>query len=65
MLVCKCVKVNLVPYPVVSHRVRAGIGVSFMSNHGLRTASRSGNLKRLPVTGLHLERPIFLVRHAE
>lgn len=45
--------------------VRAGIGISFMSIHGLRSEFRAGRLVRIPVTGLSLKRPIFLARHSE
>jgi DNA-binding transcriptional LysR family regulator len=45
--------------------VRAGIGLSFMSIHGLRSEFRAGRLVRVPVTGLSLKRPIFLARHSE
>jgi DNA-binding transcriptional LysR family regulator len=45
--------------------VRAGIGLSFMSIHGLRSEFRARRLVRVPVTGLSLKRPIFLARHSE
>lgn len=45
--------------------VRAGIGVSFMSAHGLRSEIRSGTLVAIPVTGMPLKRPIFLARHSD
>ncbi len=45
--------------------VAAGVGISFMSIHGLEREIRRRQLKKLPVTGLQLERPIFLVRHAD
>jgi LysR family transcriptional regulator, low CO2-responsive transcriptional regulator len=45
--------------------VRAGIGLSFMSVHGLRSEFRAGRLMRVPVTGLSLNRPIFLARHSD
>jgi [pyruvate, water dikinase]-phosphate phosphotransferase / [pyruvate, water dikinase] kinase len=44
--------------------VRAGIGLSFLSLHGLRSEFRAGRLVRVPVTGLSLVRPIFLARHS-
>jgi DNA-binding transcriptional LysR family regulator len=44
--------------------VRAGIGLSFLSLHGLRSEFRAGRLVRVPVTGLSLKRPIFLARHS-
>ncbi len=45
--------------------VAAGVGISFMSIHGLKQEIRNRQFKKLPVTGLRLERPIFLVRHAD
>ena len=45
--------------------VRAGIGLSFMSVHGLRSEFRAKRLVRIPVTGMPLKRPIFLARHSE
>lgn len=45
--------------------VQAGIGISFMSIHGLRTEFRTMRLVRIPVTGMSLKRPIFLARHSE
>lgn len=45
--------------------VRAGIGISFMSVHGLRSEIRTKRLVRIPVTGMSLKRPIFLARHSE
>jgi DNA-binding transcriptional LysR family regulator len=45
--------------------VRAGIGLSFMSVHGLRSEFRARCLVRVPVTGMSLKRPIFLARHSE
>ncbi len=45
--------------------VAAGVGISFMSIHGLQREIRRRQFKKLPVTGLRLERPIFLVRHAD
>ncbi|OIP34650.1 MAG: hypothetical protein AUK27_06795 [Deltaproteobacteria bacterium CG2_30_66_27] len=45
--------------------VRAGIGLSFMSVHGLRSELRAGRLVRIPVTGMSLKRPIFLAMHSE
>lgn len=45
--------------------VRAGIGLSFMSVHGLRPEFRTRSLVKVPVTGLSLKRPIFLARHSE
>jgi DNA-binding transcriptional LysR family regulator len=43
--------------------VRAGIGISFMSVHGLRSEIRDKYLVKIPVTGMSLKRPIFLARH--
>ncbi|MHC4136153.1 MAG: LysR family transcriptional regulator [Planctomycetota bacterium] len=43
--------------------VAAGVGFSFMSVHALKDELRRKRLKRLPVTGLRLRRPIYLVRH--
>lgn len=45
--------------------VRAGIGISFMSIHGLQSEIRAKRLVRIPVTGMSLKRPIFLARHSE
>lgn len=45
--------------------VRAGIGLSFMSVHGLCSEFRAKHLVRVPVTGMSLKRPIFLARHSE
>jgi DNA-binding transcriptional LysR family regulator len=45
--------------------VQAGIGISFMSVHGLRSEFRAKRLVRIPVTGMSLKRPIFLARHSE
>jgi DNA-binding transcriptional LysR family regulator len=45
--------------------VRAGIGISFMSVHGLRSEIRAKYLVKIPVTGMSLKRPIFLARHSE
>ncbi|MEE9294335.1 MAG: LysR substrate-binding domain-containing protein, partial [Phycisphaerae bacterium] len=45
--------------------VAAGVGISFMSIHGLKREIRRRQFKKLPVTGLRLERPIVLVRHAD
>jgi DNA-binding transcriptional LysR family regulator len=45
--------------------VRAGIGISFMSIHGLNAELRYGQLKRVNVSGVRLTRPIYLVRHAD
>ena len=43
--------------------VAAGVGISFMSLHGLRDEFRRGRLRRLRVRGLNLTRPIFAARH--
>lgn len=43
--------------------VREGVGLSFMSIHGLRKELREGSLRRLPIAGLKLKRPILVVRH--
>lgn len=45
--------------------VKAGIGISFISIHGLRSEIRARRLVRLPVRGMSLKRPIFLARHSE
>ena len=45
--------------------VAAGVGISFMSIHGLKRGIRRRQFKKLLVTGLRLERPICLVRHAD
>lgn len=45
--------------------VAAGIGVSFISVHGLQRELREKRLRRLPVADLHLRRPIYLARHVQ
>jgi DNA-binding transcriptional LysR family regulator len=45
--------------------VRAGIGISFMSVHGLRSEIRAKYLVKIPVTEMSLKRPIFLARHSD
>jgi len=45
--------------------VMAGIGISFMSLHGLRSEIRTKRVVRIPVTGMPLKRPIFLARHSD
>ncbi len=45
--------------------VDAGLGVSFMSELGLRRERTTGRFKRLPLTGLRLRRPIYIVRHGD
>ena len=45
--------------------VAAGVGISFMSIHGLKREIRRRQFKKLPVTGLQLKRAILLVRHAD
>jgi DNA-binding transcriptional LysR family regulator len=45
--------------------VRAGIGVSFMSVHGLRAEIRAKYLVKIPVAEMSLKRPIFLARHSD
>jgi DNA-binding transcriptional LysR family regulator len=45
--------------------VAQGIGVSFLSVHGLAVGGKRLRLRRLPVAGLDLERPIYLVRHRD
>jgi len=45
--------------------VRAGIGISFMSVHGLRAEIRAKYLVKIPITGMSLKRPIFLARHSD
>lgn len=45
--------------------VAAGVGISFMSIHGLQREIRGRRLKKLPVAGLRLKRAIFVVRHAD
>lgn len=43
--------------------IMAGIGISFMSLHGLRSEIRTKRIVRISVTGMPLKRPIFLARH--
>lgn len=45
--------------------VRAGIGISFMSVHGLRSEIGAKSLVKIPVMEMSLKRPIFLARHSE
>ncbi len=45
--------------------VQAGIGISFMSVHGLRSEFRARNLVKIPVTGMSLKRPIFVAKHLD
>ncbi len=45
--------------------VAAGVGISFMSIHGLKREIRRRQFKKLPITGLRLKRPICLVRHTD
>lgn len=45
--------------------VRAGIGISFMSVHGLQYEIRGKSLMKIPVSGMSLKRPIFLARHSD
>jgi len=45
--------------------VAAGVGFSFMSVLAIKEELRRKQLKRLPVTGLQLHRPIYLVRHTD
>lgn len=45
--------------------VSAGVGISFISAHGLGKELRQKRLKKLPVLGLSLKRPIDLVRHPD
>ncbi len=45
--------------------VRAGIGISFMSIHGLRSEIRAKYLVKIPVTEMSLKRPIFLAKHSD
>jgi DNA-binding transcriptional LysR family regulator len=49
---------------VVKALVAAGLGVSFISIHGLIGEVPRKRFRRIPVTGLRLRRPIYLVRHA-
>ncbi len=44
--------------------VAGGLGMSYLSEHGLRREFSRGSLRRIRVAGLRLRRPIFLVRHA-
>jgi DNA-binding transcriptional LysR family regulator len=45
--------------------VQAGVGLSFVSVHGLSDESPPRLLKKLPLVGPQLKRPIFLARHAD
>ncbi len=44
--------------------VRAGVGFSYMSALGLEGSGGAG-LVRLPVTGMRVRRPLYLVQHAD
>jgi DNA-binding transcriptional LysR family regulator len=45
--------------------VTAGVGISFISAHGLEEEVQQKRLKKLFVLGLSLKRPINLIRHAD
>ena len=45
--------------------VRAGIGISFMSVHGLRAEIRAKYLVKILVTEMSLKRPIYLAKHSD
>jgi DNA-binding transcriptional LysR family regulator len=45
--------------------VRAGIGLSFMSVHGLQSEIRVKRLVKIAVDEMSLKRPIFLARHSD
>jgi DNA-binding transcriptional LysR family regulator len=45
--------------------VGAGIGISFLSIHAIRDEWRRKQVRLLPITGLHLTRPIYLVMHPD
>jgi DNA-binding transcriptional LysR family regulator len=45
--------------------VRGGTGISFLSLAGLRDDFRAGRLRRLPVTGFRLRRPLYIARHRD
>jgi DNA-binding transcriptional LysR family regulator len=49
----------------VKATVAAGVGISFLSVHGLRTGSHRSRLQRLPVAGLDLRRPIYAAWHRD
>lgn len=49
----------------VKATVAAGVGISFMSVHGLRAGGHRRRLKVLPVAGLALRRPIYLAWHQD
>lgn len=45
--------------------VRAGVGISFMSIHGLKDEFQQGHVSRINLPGPRLYRPIYLVRHPD
>jgi len=45
--------------------VREGVGISFMSIHGLKAELHDGQLKRIAIPGRRLTREIYLVHHAD
>lgn len=45
--------------------VANGLGISFMSSHGLRDPIKLGRLKKIPVRGLRLTRSLHLIRHGD
>ena len=45
--------------------VGAGFGISLLSIHSVAREFRRRSLRRLPLAGLRLRRPIYLVRHAD
>jgi len=45
--------------------VETGIGISFLSIHAIRKECRRKQVRLLPVTGLRLTRPIYLVMHPD
>jgi DNA-binding transcriptional LysR family regulator len=49
----------------VKATVAAGVGISFMSIHGLRSGGNRRRLKQLRVAGLELKRPIHLAWHQD
>ena len=45
--------------------VASGVGLSLISVHAVKRELAGGLLSRIPVTGLNLERPIYLVQHLD
>lgn len=60
-----CSTIELHSPEVIKALVRFGVGISFMSIHGLRDDLRRGDLTQMSLAGLRLRRKIYLVRHPD